>query len=79
MIFQIWTEGRTNKCLEVAPPVSWAMRGHAVRAWLYKAAGLSHLQTALPLTAFPSLNQILLLQNRFNNTCQLLKCLGFVL
>lgn len=52
-------------------PCGWAS--------LCEAGGLSHRLTVLPLTAFPSLNQLLLLQNKFNNTCQLLKCLGFVL
>lgn len=61
------------------PAVFCALRGHVARASLRKAAGLSHLLIVFPLTAFPSLNQLLLLQNRFNNTCQLLKCLGFVL
>lgn len=44
-----------------------------------EAGGLSHLLTVSLVTAFLSLNQLLLLYNRFNNTCQLLKRLGFVL
>lgn len=74
--FESWTEGNTGG--EMATP-SWAMRGHRVRAPVCPAGGRSHLLIVSPLTAFPSLNQLLLLQNRFNNTCQLLKCLGFVL
>lgn len=61
------------------PPVFRSTRGHVVRPWLCEAGGLSHPLIVLPLTALPSLNHLLLLQNRFNNTCQLLKCLGFVL
>lgn len=73
-----WIERNSDKCSYMAP-VFPTMRGHVVRAWVCQAGGLSHLLIVLLLTAFPSLNQLLLLQNRFNNTCQLLKCLGFVL